>query len=79
MPVSEAAEQYDENRALREECASLRSSVKDLEFDEAGSLQRILGLESTTHTLESQVAHVHGRMRDEYNLAMDQLSIKEAE
>ena len=28
------------------------------------------------HALESQVAHVRGRMKDEYNLAMDQRSIK---
>ena len=74
--MSEAAEQHDENNAMKEECASLRSSVKSLESDEAGSLQRILGLERTNHTLESQVAHFHGRIRDEYNLAMDQLSIK---
>ena len=33
-------------------------------------------LERMNRTLESQVAHVHGRMKDEYNLAMDQLSIR---
>ena len=49
---------------------------ESLESDEAGSLQRIQGLERLNHTLESQVAHAHGRMRDEYNLAMDQLNIK---
>ena len=76
VQMSEAAEQHDENNALKEECASLRSFVKSLESDEAGSLQRILGLERMNHTLESQVAHFHGRMRDEYNFAMDQLSIK---
>ena len=56
--MSEAAEQYDENRELKEES-------QDLESDESGSLQRILGLEKMNHTLESQVAHVHGRMKDE--------------
>ena len=38
--MNEAAEQHDENQALKEECASLRPSVKDLESDEAGSLQQ---------------------------------------
>ena len=76
VQMNEAAEQHDENQALKEECASLRSSVKHLEPDEAGSLQRILGLERMNHILESQVAHDHGRMKDERNLAMDQLSIK---
>ena len=72
--MSEAAEQHGENNALKEECASLRSFVKDLESDEAGSLQRIMGLERMNHTLEPQAAHVHGWMTDEYNLAMDQLN-----
>ena len=39
-------------------------------------LQRILGLERMNHTRESQVAHVHGRMRDECNLTMEQLKVK---
>ena len=65
--MSESAKQHDENDALKAECASLRSSVKSLESDEAGSLQRILGLERMNHTLQSQVSHVHGRMRDEYS------------
>ena len=68
--------QLDESNALKKECASLLSAVDRLEPDEAGSLQRILGLERMNHALESQVAHVHGRMRDEYNLAIDQLDVK---
>ena len=54
--MSEAVGQHNENHALKEERASLRSSVKDLESDEAGSLQRILGLERMSDTLEPQVA-----------------------
>ena len=69
--MSEAAERLDENNALKEECASLQTAVGRLESDEAGSLQRILNLERMNHALESQVAHAHGKMRDEYNLAMD--------
>ena len=61
VQMSEAAEQHGENNALKEECASFRSFVKSLESDEAGSLQRILGLDRMNHTLESQAAHVHGR------------------
>ena len=74
--MNEAAEQLDENNSLKKECASLQSAINELESDEAGSLQRILGLERMNRALESQVAHVHGRIRDEYNLAMDQLNIK---
>ena len=74
--MSEAAEQLDESNALKKECALLRSAVDRPESDEAGSLQRLLGLVRMNHALESQVAHVHGRMRDEYNLAMDELDIK---
>ena len=54
--MSEAAEQLDESNALKKECASLPSAIDRLESDKAGSLQRILGL------VESQVAHVHGRV-----------------
>lgn len=64
--MSEAAEQYDENRAWKAECISMQSSIQILESDEAGSLQRILDLERVNNTLESQVEFVHGRMRDEY-------------
>ena len=51
--MSEAAEQCDENNALKKECASLQSAVDRLESDEAGSPQRILGLERMNHTLEA--------------------------
>ena len=67
--MSEVAEQLDESNALKKECASLRSAVDRLESDEAGSLQRILGLERMNHALEPQAAHVYGGMRDEDNLA----------
>ena len=41
--MSKAAEQLDENNALKEECASLQSAVGRPESDEAGGLS--LGLE----------------------------------
>ena len=43
----------------------MESRMQALESDEAGSLQRIIGLERMNHTLEAQTDHVHGRMRDE--------------
>ena len=40
--MAEAAEQYDEYKALRSEYDTLEARVRDLESDKAGSLQRIL-------------------------------------
>ena len=68
--MSKAAEQHDEN-ALKEECASLRSWSP-----RGGKPAKDPGVQENESYLESQVAHVHGGMRDAYNLAMGQLNIK---
>lgn len=56
--LGEAAEQYDENRALRSVCISKASKIQALEPD---GLQRSIGLERMNHTPEVQTAHVHGK------------------
>ena len=56
--LGEAAEQYDENRALRSVCVSMASKIQALEPD---GLQRSIGLERMSHTPEVQTAHVHGK------------------
>ena len=61
--LSEAAEQHDEHRELGAECVSLKSTMQAYESDEAGCLQRMLGLE---------------RMKDEHDLATEQLSVRGA-
>ena len=52
--MSKAAGQLVKNNALKKECASLQSAAGRLESDEAGSLQRIPGLERMNNALESQ-------------------------
>ena len=73
--MSETAEHFDEVRSLRGERATMESTIQAVRTDEAGCVQRTTGLERMNHTLEAQVDHVHGRMKHEYDLAIEQLRV----